>query len=37
MVTTRLFRIGTDFKFGVRWSVIPGDWGRFQFIMSTGL
>jgi len=37
LVTTRLFRIGTDFNLGVRWSVIPGDWGRFQFIMSTGL
>ena len=37
MVTTRLFRIGTDFKFGVRASFMPREGSRFQFIMSTGL
>ncbi len=37
MVTTRLFRIGTDFKFGVRASFMPDGGSRFQFIMSTGL
>ena len=37
MVTTRLFRIGTDFKFGVRASFMPHDGSRFQFILSTGL
>lgn len=39
MVTTRLFRIGSDFKIGVRYSRrnIEGDHGRFQFVMSTGL
>ena len=37
MVTTRLFRIGTDFKFGVRASFMPHEGSRFQFIMSTGL
>ena len=39
MVTTRLFRIGSDLQLGVRYSRrhLPGDWGRFQFVMSTGL
>lgn len=39
MVTTRLFRIGTDFQLGVRASFMPheGKGSRFQFIMSTGL
>ena len=37
MVTTRLFRIGTDFKLGVRASFMPDGGSRFQFIMSTGL
>ena len=37
MVTTRLFRIGTDLQFGVRWSALPGERDRVQFILSTGL
>ena len=39
LVNTRLFRIGRDFQLGVRYSKrnLPGDWGRIQFIMSTGL
>ena len=39
MVTTRLFRVGTDLQFGVRYARrnIPGDKGKFQFILSTGL
>ena len=37
MVTTRLFRIGTDLQFGVRWSALPHERDRFQFILSTGL
>ncbi len=37
MITTRLFRIGSDLKFGVRASFMPDNGSRFQFIMSTGL
>ncbi|MBR5019864.1 MAG: hypothetical protein IKX53_09565 [Bacteroidales bacterium] len=39
LVNTRIFRIGTDFQFGVRYARrnIPGDKGKFQFIISTGL
>lgn len=39
LVNTRLFRIGTDFQFGVRYARrnIPGDKGKFQFILTTGL
>lgn len=39
MVTTRLFRIGSDLEFGVRYARPhrPGDKGNFQFILSTGL
>lgn len=39
LVNTRLFRIGTDFQLGVRYARrnLPGDRGRVQFIMSTGL
>ena len=39
MVTTRLFRIGSDLEFGVLYARPhrPGDKGNFQFILSTGL
>ena len=39
MVTTRLFRIGSDLQFGVQYARPhrPGDHGSFRFVMSTGL
>ena len=39
LVNTRLFRIGTDFQFGVRYAQPngAGEKGRFQFILTTGL
>ena len=39
LVNTRIFRIGTDFQLGIRYSHpnIPGKWGRIQFIFQTGL
>lgn len=39
LVNTRLFRIGTDFQFGVRYARphVPGEKGSFRFIMKTGL
>lgn len=39
LVNTRIFRIGKEFQFGVRYARphVPGDYGNFRFILTTGL
>ena len=39
LVNTRIFRIGKEFQFGVRYARphVPGEYGNFRFILTTGL